>query len=118
MIIPVGDRLKAGIKSANIDAKWGPYDSLEDAFTRLGEEGDDALIVGLTIGVYTSPEKMRIDEYWIKEKQGEEYTVEDFVLKTHSVDKELSNTSINPVQNKVITNEISAIETNIDWEEY
>ena len=61
----------------SIDAKYGPYESLEEAFDILGPDGDDIACIGLTIGIQPTPEDP-ITEYWFKDACDE---VTDLVLK-------------------------------------
>lgn len=63
---------------ANIDFKYGPYHSTQEAFDKL--EDLDALAVGLTVGILESDGS--ISEYWFK-KKCEEHT--DLVPKTISL---------------------------------
>lgn len=51
---------------ANIDYKYGPYDSCLQAFLELCSDNLDVLHVGLTVGI-TQPDGS-IEEYWFKDK--------------------------------------------------
>lgn len=57
------DRLKVNRAVPNIDVKYGPYASKEEAFSILGVENMDVLSEGLTIGII---EDDRLVEYWFQ----------------------------------------------------
>ena len=59
--IPIGNQIQLGRKTASIDAKYGPYASLQAAQEILGENGMDVITVGLTVGIV---EDGNIVEYW------------------------------------------------------
>ena len=40
-----------GDATTNVDSKYGPYNSVQDAIDSLGPNGDDMLCSGLTFGV-------------------------------------------------------------------
>lgn len=70
----VGSNILVNEASANVDYKYGPYDSLDDAYEYLGEDNLDCIAVGLTIGIITDN---GIVEYWFKNGTSKE----DLVLK-------------------------------------
>jgi hypothetical protein len=59
--LPIGNQLQLGRKVASLDAKYGPYNSLNDAQHALGENGMDVIAVGLTVGII---EEGKVVEYW------------------------------------------------------
>ncbi len=50
----------------NVDAKYGPYESVEEAWELLGPDEDDVACVGLTVGIQEDPDGP-IVEYWFKD---------------------------------------------------
>jgi len=61
--VPIGGQIQLGAPKANIDAKYGPYASKQDAVDALGEEGMDVICNGLTVGII---EDNKITEYWFQ----------------------------------------------------
>ena len=61
--VPIGGPVNIGSPVANVDAKYGPYNSVAEAFAALGDDGEGVAAVGLTIGIRTSD---GIKEYWFK----------------------------------------------------
>lgn len=59
--ISLGGKIQVGAAVANVDAKYGPYNSKNAAYNALGEGGMDVIAEGLTIGII---ENGRIVEYW------------------------------------------------------
>ena len=74
----VGFAIHVNEKAPNIDFKYGIYNSKQEAFDYLGEEGLDVLAVGLTVGIMT---ENGVEEYWFKKACN---TVEDLVPKFSS----------------------------------
>lgn len=75
MPIILGDTLSLNASKPSLDHRWGPYNSIQEAFDFLDDR--DVLCIGLTVGVKdTSTGK--IDEYWFREKA---QSVEDLVKK-------------------------------------
>ena len=74
----VGFAVHVNEKTPNIDYKYGIYNSKQEAFAYLGEEGLDVLAVGLTVGIMTED---GVEEYWFKRACG---TVDDLVPKIPS----------------------------------
>lgn len=66
----------------NIDTLYGPYNSIQEAFDSLkasNKEGNNALVQGKTVGVFTNE---GIREYWLKDVMPEDgYTIENLVPK-------------------------------------
>lgn len=66
----------------NIDTLYGPYDNIQEAFDSLqasNKEGNNALVQGKTVGVFTNE---GIREYWLKDAMPEDgYTIENLVPK-------------------------------------
>ena len=61
--VNVMGRIKLNEAVANIDAKYGPYSSKEEAYSTLGVNDMDVLCEGLTVGII---ENGRIVEYWFQ----------------------------------------------------
>ena len=55
------ERIKSSGSFASVDAKWGPYASVAAAHAKLGENGDDVAVEGLTVGIVTGN---TVTEYW------------------------------------------------------
>ena len=89
------ERIKSSGRFASVDAKWGPYTSVAAAHAKLGEDGDDVAVIGLTVGVI---EGNKIVEYWYQGGTA----LSNLTRKTVSVDGELSPSSDNPVANEVL----------------
>ncbi len=97
-ITTIGGTINSTAVTPNLDYKYGPYSSLQEAYDALGPQGLDKLVIGLTVGIIESGE---ITEYWFKDGIN---SVNDLVEKvpTLEIDDSLSSSSENPVQNKVI----------------
>jgi len=55
-------------KSANIDWKYGPWSSINDAMQNLGPNGEDCIVEGLTVGIKTN-QNVNTVEYWFQYNQ-------------------------------------------------
>ena len=75
MPIILGDTLSLNASKPSLDHRWGPYNSIQEAFNFLDD--CDVLCVGLTVGVKDASTG-KIDEYWFREKA---QSVEDLVKK-------------------------------------
>ena len=75
MPIILGDTLSLNASKPSLDHRWGPYNSIQEAFDFL--EDRDVLCIGLTVGVKDASTG-KIDEYWFREKA---QSVEDLVKK-------------------------------------
>ena len=75
MPIILGDTLSLNASKPSLDHRWGPYNSIQEAFDFLDDR--DVLCVGLTVGVKDASTG-KIDEYWFREKA---QSVEDLVKK-------------------------------------
>lgn len=62
-ITTIGGNINSTAVLANLDYKYGPYNSLQEAYDTLGPNGVDKLAIGLTVGII---EDGRIREYWFK----------------------------------------------------
>lgn len=62
--IPLGGQINVGLNVASCDAKYGPYNSAQEAFNVLGPDGMDVLAVGLTVGILQNDGSIK--EYWFK----------------------------------------------------
>lgn len=76
--VKVGANIKVNEACANVDYKYGLWNSKEEAFEALGENGDDVLAVGLTIGVL---EEDGVHEYWFQKACN---SIDDLVPKNGS----------------------------------
>ena len=65
MAIGFKDKLYVNRPCPNLDFKYGPYPSVEEAFELLGPDGDDIACIGLTVGIQASPDDPIVD-YWFK----------------------------------------------------
>lgn len=70
--VAFGGRVQVGLPVANLDAKYGPYNSKQQAIAALGESGMDVIADGLTVGII---EKGKVVEYWFQGGVTEEYLV-------------------------------------------
>ena len=75
MPIILGDTLSLNASKPSLDHRWGPYNSIQEAFDFLDDR--DVLCIGLTVGI-TDASTGKIDEYWFREKA---QSVEDLVKK-------------------------------------
>ena len=75
MPIILGDTLSLNASKPSLDHRWGPYNSIQEAFDFLDDR--DVLCIGLTVGVKDASTG-KIDEYWFREKA---QSVEDLVKK-------------------------------------
>lgn len=75
MPIILGDTLSLNASKPSLDHRWGPYNSIQEAFDFLNDR--DVLCIGLTVGVKDASTG-KIDEYWFREKA---QSVEDLVKK-------------------------------------
>lgn len=75
MPIILGDTLSLNASKPSLDHRWGPYNSVQEAFDFLDDR--DVLCIGLTVGVKDASTG-KIDEYWFREKA---QSVEDLVKK-------------------------------------
>ena len=62
--IPIGDQIAMSLPAANIDARYGPYESKQEVMDALGENGMDVIAEGITVGIIENNE---IVEYWFHE---------------------------------------------------
>lgn len=72
----IGGNINSTAVLANLDYKYGPYNSLQEAYDTLGPNGVDKLAIGLTVGII---EDGRIREYWFKSGTN---SVNNLVLKS------------------------------------
>lgn len=70
----VGSNIFANEATANVDYKYGPYASIDEAYATLCEDNLDVIAVGLTVGIMT---ENGVVEYWFKKGT----TKQDLVLK-------------------------------------
>lgn len=59
---PILGKIKSSESAASLDAKYGPYASKAAANAALGENGDDVITAGLTVGVTQSDGSIK--EFW------------------------------------------------------
>lgn len=62
--VTILDKIKSSGSYSSLDAKYGPYLSREAAHEALGENGDDVIEIGLTVGIKNGD---RIIEYWYQD---------------------------------------------------
>ena len=77
-ITTIGGSINSTAVLSNLDYKYGPYSSLEEAYIALGPGGLDKLVLGLTVGII---EDGAITEYWFKEGT----TLNDLVKKSEGL---------------------------------
>lgn len=65
MAIILGDSISLNASKPSLDKRWGPYNSVQQAFDYLDDR--DVLCVGITVGVKNA-ETGAIDEYWFRTK--------------------------------------------------
>lgn len=96
-----------GEKCSNIDYKYGPYDSIDEAWRVL--KPMEVIEKGLTIGIIVND---GIEEYWFKSGT----TKTDLIPKRSeiNVDVQLNPSSMNPVANRIITNAIQEINNKLN----
>lgn len=114
MPIILGDTLSLNASKPSIDHRWGPYNSIQEAFDFLDDR--DVLCIGLTVGV-KDPSTGKIDEYWFREKA---QSVEDLVKKNDddnivSILYDMS-TTLNNIDQRIIKQEQA--QTSDEWVEY
>lgn len=76
-LVNVGGKINLADSVANIDNKYGPYTSTQEAWDFLGPDNLDVLAIGLTVGIQATPTSP-ITEYWFKNACE---TVEDLIPK-------------------------------------
>lgn len=114
MPIILGDTLSLNASKPSIDHRWGPYNSIQEAFDFLDDR--DVLCIGLTVGV-KDPSTGKIDEYWFREKA---QSVEDLVKKNDddnivSILYDMS-TTLNNIDQRIIKQEQA--QASDEWVEY
>lgn len=75
-ITTIGGTINSTAVTSNLDYKYGPYSSKQEAYDTLGPNGVDKLAIGLTVGII---EEGRIREYWFRNDIS---SVDDLVLKS------------------------------------
>ena len=75
-ITTVGGAINSTAVLPNLDYKYGPYSSKQEAYNTLGPNGVDKLAIGLTVGII---EEGKIREYWFRNDIS---SVDDLVLKS------------------------------------
>lgn len=114
MPIILGDTLSLNASKPSLDHRWGPYNSVQEAFDFLDDR--DVLCIGLTVGVKDASTG-KIDEYWFREKA---QSVEDLVKKNDddSIVSILSNmsTTLDKIDQRM--NEQEQAQSSDEWVEY
>lgn len=64
---PILGKIKSSESAASLDAKYGPYASKAAANAALGENGDDVITAGLTVGITQSDGSVK--EFWYQPNQ-------------------------------------------------
>ena len=75
-ITTIGGAINSTAVLPNLDYKYGPYSSKQEAYNTLGPNGVDKLAIGLTVGII---EEGKIREYWFRNDIS---SVDDLVLKS------------------------------------
>ena len=114
MPIILGDTLSLNASKPSLDHRWGPYNSIQEAFDFLDDR--DVLCIGLTVGVKDASTG-KIDEYWFREKA---QSVEDLVKKNDddnivSILTEMSST-LSKIDQRM--NEQEQAQSSDEWAEY
>ena len=114
MPIILGDTLSLNASKPSLDHRWGPYNSIQEAFDFLDDR--DVLCIGLTVGVKDASTG-KIDEYWFREKA---QSVEDLVKKNDddnivSILTEISST-LSKIDQRM--NEQEQAQSSDEWAEY
>lgn len=114
MPIILGDTLSLNASKPSLDHRWGPYNSIQEAFDFLDDR--DVLCIGLTVGVKDASTG-KIDEYWFREKA---QSVEDLVKKNDddnivSILTEMSST-LSKIDQRM--NEQEQAQSSDEWVEY
>lgn len=114
MPIILGDTLSLNASKPSLDHRWGPYNSIQEAFDFLDDR--DVLCIGLTVGVKDASTG-KIDEYWFREKA---QSVEDLVKKNDddNIVSILSNMSSTLSKIDQRMNEQEQAQSSDEWVEY
>ena len=114
MPIILGDTLSLNASKPSLDHRWGPYNSIQEAFDFLDDR--DVLCIGLTVGVKDASTG-KIDEYWFREKA---QSVEDLVKKNDddNIVSILSNMSSTLSKIDQRMNEQEQAQSSDEWAEY
>ena len=75
-ITTIGGTINSTAVTSNLDFKYGPYSSKQEAYNTLGPNGLDKLAIGLTVGIL---EDGAIREYWFRNSIS---SVDDLVIKS------------------------------------
>ena len=114
MPIILGDTLSLNASKPSLDHRWGPYNSIQEAFDFLDDR--DVLCIGLTVGIKDASTG-KIDEYWFREKA---QSVEDLVKKNDddnivSILTDMSST-LSKIDQRM--NEQEQAQSSDEWAEY
>lgn len=114
MPIILGDTLSLNASKPSLDHRWGPYNSIQEAFDFLDDR--DVLCIGLTVGIKDASTG-KIDEYWFREKA---QSVEDLVKKNDddnivSILTDMSST-LSKIDQRM--NEQEQAQSSDEWVEY
>ena len=114
MPIILGDTLSLNASKPSLDHRWGPYNSVQEAFDFLDDR--DVLCIGLTVGIKDASTG-KIDEYWFREKA---QSVEDLVKKNDddNIVSILSNMSstLSKIDQRMNVQEMA--QSSDEWAEY
>lgn len=114
MPIILGDTLSLNASKPSLDHRWGPYNSVQEAFEFLDDR--DVLCIGLTVGIKDASTG-KIDEYWFREKA---QSVEDLVKKNDddNIVSILSNMSstLSKIDQRMSVQEMA--QSSDEWVEY
>ena len=114
MPIILGDTLSLNASKPSLDHRWGPYNSVQEAFDFLDDR--DVLCVGLTVGIKDASTG-KIAEYWFREQA---HSVEDLVKKNDddNIVSILSNMSstLSKIDQRMNAQEMA--QSSDEWAEY
>ena len=114
MPIILGDTLSLNASKPSLDYRWGPYNSVQEAFDFLDDR--DVLCIGLTVGIKDAS-TWKIDEYWFREQA---QSVEDLVKKNDddNIVSILSNMSstLSKIDQRMSVQEMA--QSSDEWAEY
>ena len=61
MAVNIGDKIFISKPFPDVDSKYGPFSSVEEAWESIGPDGDDIACIGLTVGIQANPNEPIVD---------------------------------------------------------
>lgn len=105
---PILGKIKSSESAASLDAKYGPYASKAAANAALGENGDDVITAGLTVGVTQSDGSVK--EFWYQpDGQGGLQLVEKQVAAQEETDPTVPSWAKQETKPSYTASEVGAI---------